>query len=307
LYHTCYSRAVAARKAALAVLLVAAHLPLAAQTLGPGYPDRYPPPLPERRGPKPPPLTFSVSSEIPLLGPVSAKGAGLANGRVVLLGPLGFVAVPLTPGEEVQAAAAPPLPANTDAEGWVYAPEGGWRYRTLPAGQVVAQRWWGSRYGWRPRWSLKVGSGTPSPPVLVNGRLIFGALDDQVYAVRADNGHRLWVTDVKDRVSRPLALWGGTFEIEGKPREVDVVLVAPDDALSVQALDVFDGARLATFTAGKLTEGNAIVSAPLVTEDGRIVVAHQGYVPEEASVLVLRLDPEVAAKIPPGEAPAAPL
>ena len=299
----------AARKAALFLVLLAAHLPTAAQTLGPGYPDRYPPPLPVRRGPKPPPLTFSVSGEVPLLGPVSAAGAGLANGRVVLHGPLGFVAVPLAPGEEVQATAAPPLAAHTDAEGWVYAPEGGWRYRTLPAGEVVAQRWWGSRHGWRPRWSLRVGSGTPSPPVLVNGRLIFGALDDQVYAVRADNGHRLWVTDVKDRVSRPLALWHGTFEIDGKPREVDVVLVAPDDAITVQALDVFDGTRLASFSAEKLTQGSAIVSAPLVTEDGKIVVAHQGYAPEDASVLVLRLDPQEAApaKAPPGEAPAAPL
>ena len=97
--------------------------------------------------------------------------------------------------------------------------------------------------------------------------------------------------------------------MEGKPREVDVVLVAPDDAFSVLALDVFDGARLAGFTAGKLADGNAIVSAPLVTAEGTIVVAHQGYVPEEASVLVLRLDPAPAApaKPPPGDTPAAPL
>ncbi|HEX5044274.1 MAG TPA: PQQ-binding-like beta-propeller repeat protein [Candidatus Polarisedimenticolaceae bacterium] len=299
----------AVRKAALPLLLLAAPLPAAAQTLGPGYPDRYPPPLPARRGPKPPPLAFSVTTDVPLLGPVSANGAGVTNGRVVLRGPLGFVSVPLAPGGEVEPAAAPPLAANTDAEGWVYAPEGGWRYRTLPAGEVVAQRWWGSRYGWRPRWSLRVGSGTPSPPVLVNGRLIFGALDDQVYAVRADNGHRLWMTDVKDRVSRPLALWRGTFEVEGKPREVDVVLVTPDDALTVQALDVFDGSPLASFSAEKISRGSAIVSAPLVTEDGKIVVAHQGYAPEDASVLVLRLDPQKApgAPTPPGEAPAAPL
>jgi len=240
---------------------------------------------------------------------VSGNGAGLANDRVVLHGPVGFVAVPLVSGQEVQPTAAPPLTANTDAEGWVYAPEGGWRYRTLPEGRVVAQRWWGSRFGWRPRWSLRVGSGTPSPPVLVNGRLIFGAVDDQVYAVRADNGHRLWVTDVGDRVSRPLALWHGTFEVQGKPRDVDVVLVAPDDDLSVLALDVFDGTRLAAFSAGKLAEGNAIASPPLVTGNGAIVVAHQGYVPEEASVLVLRLDPApaAAAKPPSGEATAAPL
>ena len=299
----------AVRTATFLGLLLAAHLPLGAQTLGPGYPDRYPPPFPQRRGPKPPPLDFSLAAEIPLLGPVSANGAGLANGRMVLRGPSGFVSVPLAPGEQVESAQAPPLAANTDAEGWVYAPEGGWRYRTLPGGEVVAQRWWGSRYGWRPRWTLRVGSGTPSPPVLVNGRLIFGAQDDLVYAVRADNGHRLWVMDVGDRVSRPLALWHGTFDVKGAPREVDVVLVAPDDALTVQALDVFDGSRLARFSADKLPNGDSIVSAPLVTDDGKIVVAHQGYAPEDASVLVLRLDP--AAPPPPpaktGEAPPAPL
>jgi len=300
---------VAVRTATFLVLLLAAHLPLGAQTLGPGYPDRYPPPFPERRGPKPPPLAFSVAAEIPLLGPVSANGAGLANGRVVLHGPLGFVSVPLAPGEEVETVQGSPLTANTDAEGWVYAPEGGWRYRTLPAGAVVAQRWWGSRHGWRPRWSLRVGSGTPSPPVLINGRLIFGALDDQIYAVRADNGHRLWMMDVGDRVSRPLALWHGTFEVEGKPREVDVLLVTPDDSLSVFALDVFDGARLARFATDKLPNGDAIVSAPMVTEDGKIVVAHQGYAPEDASVLVLRLEHHTTAPAPAtsGDAPAAPL
>ena len=144
----------------------------------------------------------------------------------------------------------------------------------------------------------------------MNGRLIFGSLDNQVYAVRADNGHRLWAVDVGDRVSRPLALWHASVESEGQPREVDAVLVAPDDALSVLALDVFDGARLARLPVEKLPEGNAIVSAPLVTEDGRVVVAHQGYAPEEASVVVLKLAAAPAASTPaaqPGEAPAAPL
>jgi hypothetical protein len=296
-------------KPALALLLLSLASHVSPQTLGPGYPDRYPPPLPARRGPKPPPLAFSVASEVPVLGPVSAAGAGLAGDSVVLRGPLGFIAVPLVEGGEVAPAAAPPPAAGTDAEGWVYAPEGGWRYRTLPEGQVVAERWWGPRRGWRPKWTLRVGSATPSPPVLVNGRLIFGAVDNQVYAVRADNGHRLWAQDVGDRVSRPLALWHGTVDAGGKPMAVDVVLIAPDDALSVLALDVFDGSRLASFPVGKLGEGNAIVSAPLVTPDGSVIVAHQGYVPEEASVVVLHLDapePE-SAEAKPGDEPAAPL
>jgi hypothetical protein len=145
--------------------------------------------------------------------------------------------------------------------------------------------------------------------VLVDGRLIFGSLDNQVYAVRADNGHRLWAVDVGDRVSRPLALWHGVVESKGQPREVDVVLVAPDDALSVLALDVFDGARLAVFPVKKLPEGNALVSAPFVTPEGKVVIAHQGYAPEEASVVVLdlRAAPETKAEVPPGEAPAGPL
>ena len=85
-----------ARNVVLALLLLPLSSSAIAQTLGPGYPDRYPPPLPVRRGPKPPPLAFSVDAAIPLLGPVSAAGAGVADGSVVLHGPLGFVAVPLT-------------------------------------------------------------------------------------------------------------------------------------------------------------------------------------------------------------------
>ena len=301
----------AARNPVLALLALLLFAPASAQTLGPGYPDRYPPPLPARRGPKPPPLVFSVLAQVPMLGPVSAAGAGLADDRVVLRGPAGFVAVPLTEGLEVTPAAAPPPAAGTDAQGWVYAPEGGWRYRTLPDGHVVAERWWGNRRGWKNKWTLRVGSATPSPPVLVNGRLIFGSVDDQVYAVRADNGHRLWAQDVGDRVSRPLALWHGTVETKEGPRDVDAVLVAPDDAMSVLALDVFDGMRLASFGIAKLEEGNAIVSAPLVAADGKVVVAHQGYAPEEASVLVLELGaapvPATPAAPPPGETPAAPL
>jgi hypothetical protein len=304
---------VGARKAAaiaLFTLLLAPSLPSAlAQTLGPGYPDRYPPPLPKRSGPKPPPLAFTVAGTVPLLGPVSAVGAGLADDRVVLRGPTGFVAVPLSAGTGPTAADAPPLPAGTDAEGWVYAPKGGWRFRTLPEGRVVAQKWWGTRRGWRTDWSLRVGGATPAPPVLVDGRLLFGSLDDQVYAVRADNGHRLWAVDLGERLSRPLALWHGSVEVEGMAREVDAVLVAPDDSLSVVALDVFDGTRLATFAVKTVPEGNALVSAPLVAPDGRVAVAHQGYAPEEAALLLLRLHamPPKTPPVSPGSAPTAPL
>lgn len=273
--------------------LLASLLPAAAvaQTLGPGYPDRYPPPLPKRRGPKPPPLAFSLTKSIPVLGPISAAGAGYRDDAIVLHGPLGFVAVPLSAGSGPAPATEPPPPAGTDAEGWVYAPRGGWRFRTLPEGRVVAEKWWGSRRGWRTDWSLRVGGATPSPPVLVNGRVVFGSLDDQIYAVRADNGHRLWALDVGERVARPLALWRGTVQGEDGPHEVDAVLVTPEDSLSVIALDVFDGSRLATFAVASVPEGNALVSAPLVAPDGTVAVAHQGYAPEEAALLLLRLGP----------------
>jgi outer membrane protein assembly factor BamB len=141
----------------------------------------------------------------------------------------------------------------------------------------------------------------------VGGRVLFGSLDNQVYAVRADNGHRLWALDVGERVSRPLALWHGTVEAEGEMREVDAVLVAPDDALALIALDVYDGTRLATFAVGTLPEGNAIVSAPLVASDGRVVVAHQGYAPEEAELLVLHLGPAPSPAPRPGSEATPPL
>ena len=197
----------------------------------------------------------------------------------------------------------------------MYAPEGGWRFRTLPEGQVIAQKWWGHRRGWRTDWSLRVGGATPAPPILVGGRVLFGSLDNQVYALRADNGHRLWAVDVGERVSRPLALWHGTVVVDDQGVAVDAVLVTPDDKQSIVAFDVYDGTRLATFDVEKLPEGNAIASPPLVPGDGTVAVAHQGYAPEEASLLVLDLGlapPTSASRSPgspevPGREPKAPL
>ena len=94
-----------------------------------------------------------------------------------------------------------------------------------------------------------------------------------------------------------------------KPMAVDVVLVVPDDGASVIALDAYDGSRLASFAGEAPPTAKRLVSAPLVTPDGIVIVAHQGYVPEEAAVVVLHLDapePESAAAKP-EDAPAAPL
>ena len=59
--------------------------------------------------------------------------------------------------------------------------------------------------------------------------------------------------------------------------------------VAVVDLDPVSGAEVASYS---LTEaGSKLVGAPLATPDGRIVAATQKYAPEEASLVVLRLDP----------------
>ena len=114
----------------------------------------------------------------------------------------------------------------------------------------------------------------------------FGSLDDQVYAVRADNGHRLWSVDVGARVSRPLALWRGVLqpEEEGEPeREYSLLLVVPDNGARLLALDTYDGSHVAVL---ELPEYERLVSPALVADEVGVLVARQKYAPTDAALMI---------------------
>src|SRR6185503_5119196 len=58
-------------------------------------------------------------------------------------------------------------------------------------------------------WSLRLTGAAPAPPLVIEKRVCVGSLADLVTCVRYDNGHRVWATDVEDRISRKLVLWEG--------------------------------------------------------------------------------------------------
>ena len=68
-----------------------------------------------------------------------------------------------------------------------------------------------------------------------------------------------------------------------------LVLAVPDDGGAIVALDAHTGAKVASYDLPD--DGGTLVGDPLVTPDGRIVVARQKYTPEDASLMVFRLVP----------------
>ena len=182
---------------------------------------------------------------------------------------------------------APP-PAETD--GWISSADGTMRFRTLPEGRVVAERK-GRRGKYRPAWSLRVGGATPAPPLLLGPRLIYAALDNQVYAVRADNGHRLWTADVGARVARPLSNWSGKvlFQVGSGyyVHRTELVLCAPEDDRTLLALDPYNGEIVATL---KLPEDHSRFTTPAIPlPEGRMAIGRQYYRDAQASLMVLAL------------------
>ena len=147
------------------------------------------------------------------------------------------------------------------------------------------------RKGWNKAWKRKVQASTPAPPALAGERLLFGALDNQVHAVRSANGHRLWASDVGGRVSTPLTVWRNDYaeELSAIPRPVELVLLVPDYGASVIALDTHDGTRIATLELPR--EENRILAPVLATGDAKIVLAVQRYAPSDAALVVFELQP----------------
>jgi hypothetical protein len=278
---------------AIGLLATAAWIvPVAAQSLPASpsreTPDAYPPALPPREGPPQPKLIFRQVDEISLPGPLRDEPLRLDDGtaRVAVNGGWAIVTLGGEPSVRISTTApAEPASGDEDAPEWVTSADGRFRFRTDPSGKVFAER--KRRKGWRKAWKRRIAGATPAPPMVSGRRLYVGSVDNQVYALRADNGHYLWARDVGARVSRPLTWWQGRIG-EG-PAFVELVLLVPDNGGSILALDPYDGNRLASMDLP--TEEDRLLPPVLAAEAGKIVVAVQKYDDTEAALLVFELAP----------------
>ncbi len=130
------------------------------------------------------------------------------------------------------------------------------------------------------------------PPLVVDRRVYIGGLDNHVYSLKAKNGHRVWAVDIDGRISTPLMLWRGeirepTAKDPLATRELTLILVVPASGSQMVALESERGRQVASM---RLPEGGGkLVSGPLATLDGKVVVARQQYAESEASLMVYRL------------------
>jgi hypothetical protein len=294
----------AAAAAIAAVLLTAA--PSTAQYGPPGteaLPNNYPPPLPERQGPAPK-LKFELAHEIALTGPVTSPEPW-ADGETLLV-PLESGAARVdphaeTPPETGVTADPPPDPSG----GWIVDAAGTRRYRATVEGIIQAEKRRKNGRKWRHSWKIVAPNATPAPPILLGPRLCYAGLDDRITCVKAGNGHRLWTTDLGDRLSRPIARWPSASPARVAPKtgdrtiEGEILLAVPDNGASMIALDAYDGRRLATYD---LPAEERLVSGPMVFGDDGIAAVREAFDKRQVAVLVLRL---VHNDVPPA-APAAP-
>ena len=117
-------------------------------------------------------------------------------------------------------------------------------------------------------------------------------MDNRIYSLKARNGHRVWTADIGGRISTPLMQWRGeipepTAKDPLATRELTLILAVPASGSEMVALESEAGRQVASM---RLPEGGGkLVSGPLATPDGRVVVARQQYAESEASLLVYRL------------------
>lgn len=268
-------------------------------------PATFPTLKPQRKSPAPPAFTLNKVREIPIPGPLAGDSM-VVDGETVLV-PVngGYIQVDLADQDHpVWTKMTGELPSRADDSGWILTGrKKRYRFRTEPSGHVVAQKRPSARSSvWKRRWHLKTPGGTPAPPLLVRKALLFGCTDNRVYALKARNGHRLWVQDLGQRVLFPLVHWRGALG----PKDHDLILVVPHPARSIRILDPFDGKSLASFRLGtgdgQETE-DEFASYPAVLADGRIVLPVQKYSSEEAVLLVLKPTVKAPSADEPGKMP----
>jgi hypothetical protein len=246
-------------------------------------------------GPPVPKIAFLLEAEIPLPGPLPGAGPRL-RGELVEIPVAGGTVLTRPAPDAIPSLMATPDVGEAEAEAspWVEDERGRHRYRAVPGGALEAQRRCKRcKAGWKGTWKLRVPGNTLAPPLIGERHVYFGALDNRVYCVKARNGHRVWVTDLGARVSSPLVSWRGS--IGGRPlhdttspqEELSLILAVPDGGAELTAMDSRLGQPVASLRLED-DEGK-LVSGPLATPDGKIVVARQKYAETEASLMVYRL------------------
>ena len=295
----------------LGLLLLALALDASAQTttVEEAYPDKYPPALPERKGPPPPRFVFERLGQIDLPGPLPDGRLELVDGRIRLAVAGGVAWMTPDPGSAATITGENPEESPNTAEpapatmGWVVAPDGEMRFGIDAEGRIVGQRLSSLSKGkWKKEWMIRSPRATKTPPLLVGPRLFYTGVDDRIYAVRASNGHRLWAIDVGEPVSRPLVWWRCSVPVMDPmlqrplPVFIDILLLVPDGGGALVAYDLYDGAALGRFVLP--ADQGWLTTPPAVIDDTRVVVARQGYVPEEAGLEIFALQPPPAPNPP---------
>jgi hypothetical protein len=270
------------------------------------YPDNYPPPLPARQGPQPPPIVLEWEGETAVRGPLLPGPLGFENGEVLVPTADGVVGVSVDGDQAAEPRGDAAPPAARDLFDWVLAGDGRHRARALPDGGLAVEKRRKEGARWRRAWRLPTSSPLSSPPIPLDRRLVYATAEGSVIAVRLSNGHRLWATDLGERLSRAAEVWSASLPTSdgsapGPAALVSLLLVVPDSGVALLAVDVYDGRVLAR---GGVPEGKGrLVSPPLLLRDGRIVVARQGYALEDAGLGFFRVrlsprEPAAGAKEP---------
>jgi hypothetical protein len=251
------------------------------------YPDNYPPALPGRKGPQPPPVILDWAGEVPLDGPLKSGPLLLAGESVVVMSESGAVEVEPREGGRLSLREAWDPEPEPDLFRWSEGPDGLYRCRADPGGGLVVEHRRRPSSRWREAWRRKTAAPVSAPPIVVGRRLLFASSDGRVTAARLSNGHLLWATDLGERLSRAAVLWNGSPGGAGPDEEVALLLVIPDSGTALLALDVYDGRVVARGSVPG--ERGRLVSPPLVLADGRIAAARQGYALEDAGLGTYRI------------------
>lgn len=277
----------------LAACAIAATSPVCPQVVySESYPDNYPPPLPRRQGPQPPPIVLEWSGEVPIPGPLRSGPLAARGDEVIVPTGDGTAHVSFAGDGAVGLFAGETPSPGLDPLAWVITPDGRHRCRTTSEGGVLVEtrRREGSK--WRKAWRLATSSPLSAPPIPIGRRLVLLTAEGRVTAVRLSNGHRLWSTDLGERLSGAPALWSGSFPSQEVVSDDErpsyaLLLLVPDSGTAILALDVYDGRVLAR---GTVPEGRGrLVSSALLLPDGRIAAARQGYALEDAGLALFRI------------------